>query len=174
MDISVGIIIVSDRAAQGLREDKSLPVFKRVLSNRTFEIVRTAIIPDDAEAIRSTLRSFIDDGLSLILTSGGTGCAVRDITPDITKEFIEKATPGVDEAIRAFSGTKTGFAMYSRGVSGISGKSFILNLPGSPKAVSEIMEFLLPTIDHPLRLLAGDITDCSTEIPSDNKAGRSG
>jgi molybdenum cofactor synthesis domain-containing protein len=174
MHFSVGIIIVSDRAADGQREDKSLPVFQHVLSNSAFEIVRTAIIPDDSEAIRSTLRSFIGDGLSLILTSGGTGCAVRDITPDITKEFIGKATPGVDEAIRAFSGAKTGFAMYSRGASGVADRSFIVNLPGSPKAVSEIMEFLLPTIDHPLRLMAGDISDCSTEIPSDNKQGRSG
>jgi len=163
MSYSVGIIIISDRASRGEREDGCLPVFKETLDNR-FEISESAIISDDPKNINTALQDFISKGYSLIFTSGGTGCAPRDNTPEVTKKIIERFTPGVDEAIRTFSTTKSAYAIYSRAVSGIAKNSFIVNLPGSPKAVKEIVAFLLPTIEHPLRLVANLVKDCQKEL----------
>ncbi|HDL01462.1 MAG TPA: MogA/MoaB family molybdenum cofactor biosynthesis protein, partial [candidate division Zixibacteria bacterium] len=146
MPYSVGIIIISDRASRGEREDGCLPVFKQTLDSR-FEIVESVIVSDDPKNIETALQRFIAKGYNLIFTSGGTGCAARDNTPEVTQKIIERFTPGVDEAIRAFSTTKSTYAIYSRAVSGIAENSFIVNLPGSPKAVKEIVEFLLSTIE---------------------------
>ncbi len=99
--------------------------------------------------------------LDLLLTSGGTGCGPRDNTPEVTRQFIKRPTPGIDEAIRRFSTDKSPNALYSRAVSGIGGNTLIINLPGSPTAVKEILQFLLPTISHPLDLLRGRLTDCA-------------
>ncbi len=163
MPYSVGIIIISDRASRGEREDGCLPVFKETLDDR-FEIVESKIVSDDPVNIESAIKEFIAKEYSLIFTSGGTGCAPRDNTPEVTQNIIERFTPGVDEAIRTFSVTKSAYAIYSRAVSGISKNSFIVNLPGSPKAVKEIVEFLLPTIEHPLRLVANLVKDCQKEL----------
>ena len=163
MPYSVGIIIISDRASRGEREDGCLPVFKEALDDR-FEIIDSKIVSDDPEKIESALNEFINKGYSLIFTSGGTGCAPRDNTPEVTKRLIDRFTPGVDEAIRIFSVTKSAYAIYSRALSGITKNSFIVNLPGSPKAVKEIVEFLLPTIEHPLRLVANLVKDCQKEL----------
>ncbi len=163
MPYSVGIIIISDRASRGEREDGCIPVFKETLDNR-FEISETAIVSDDPKNIESALQEFINKQYNLIFTSGGTGCAPRDNTPEVTSNLIERFTPGVDEAIRRFSTTKSAYAIYSRAVSGIAKNSFIVNLPGSPKAVKEIVEFLLPTIEHPLRLIANLVKDCQKEL----------
>ena len=163
MSYSVGIIIISDRASRGERQDGCLPVFKQTLDNR-FEIVESVIVSDDPKNIETALQNFIAKDYNLIFTSGGTGCAKRDNTPEVTCKLIERFTPGVDEAIRAFSTTKSAYAIYSRAVSGIAKKSFIVNLPGSPKAVKEIVEFLLPTIEHPLRLIANLVKDCQKEL----------
>jgi len=162
MPHSVGILICSDRAAEGTRKDGCLPVFRELLNTERFTIVSSRIVPDDPPEIRETLEDFINQKLQLIFTSGGTGCAPRDFTPDVTISLIEKTTPGVDEAIRAYSRQHAPNAIYSRAVSGIAGGSFIVNLPGSPKAVAEILRFLLPTIEHPLKLIAGGVTDCNT------------
>lgn len=159
----VGVIIVSDRAFSGEREDASLPVFEELLQDSSYSIVKTEIVPDESIVVGAALERFIEAGMELIFTSGGTGCAVRDITPEATLPLLDKPTPGLDEAIRRFSTDKSPFAVYSRAVSGVAGRSFIVNLPGSPTAVREILEFLLPTIEHPLGLLAGKITDCAAE-----------
>lgn len=161
MPHSVGILICSDRCAAGTREDGCLPVFRSQLEPERFDIVTTRIVPDDPALIREALEDFINQKLRLIFTSGGTGCAPRDYTPDVTMTLLDKPTPGVDEAIRTFSLQHSPNAIYSRAVSGVAGDSFIVNLPGSPKAVAEILGFLLPTIEHPLRLIAGSIADCS-------------
>lgn len=164
---SVGIIIVSDRAASGEREDECLPAFETALADSGFVIEHSIITSDDKSELSKAIESFINKGLDLIFTSGGTGCAPRDNTPEVTSEFIDKATVGLDEVIREFSRSKTRFATYSRGISGVAKNSFIVNLPGSPKAVTEIVEFLLTSIEHPLRLIAKQIKDCTIEIAND-------
>ncbi len=164
MKYKVGILIVSDRAASGERADGCLPVFKKWLNNSLFEIVLTEIVSDTPVEIEQALKEFIAKNMQLVLTSGGTGCAPRDNTPEVTANLIERPPPGVDEALRRYSAEKAKFAMYSRAVSGIVGSTFIINLPGSPKAVGELMEFLLPTFEHPLKLLASRVADCAEEI----------
>ena len=159
----VGIIILSDRASSGEREDGCLPVFRELLNPPVFTISETIIASDDPIMIRQSLETFIAKQYALIITSGGTGCGPRDNTPEVTSALIDKPTPGVDEAIRRFSETKSKFAIYSRALSGMAGKSFILSLPGSPRAVREILEYLLPTITHPLKLAAAEVNDCDTK-----------
>jgi len=135
-------------------------VFRRHLDDNRFRLVDTAVVSDDIEAIQLVLRKMIDKKYSLVFTTGGTGCSPRDNTPEATTPFIERPTPGIDEAIRTFSARKSPHAAYSRGVSGIGGKSLVINLPGSPKAVGEILSFLKPTLAHPLRLISGEKVDC--------------
>ncbi len=168
MKFSVGIIIVSDRAASGKREDECLPVFRELIDTDLFTIVDSVIIPDEKTAIQTSLQQFIDNNYALIYTSGGTGCGPRDITPDVTRPFLDKPTPGLDEAIRGFSVRKSRYAVFSRAVSGVAGTSFIVNLPGSPKAVREILEYLNPIIIHPVKLIAGQIADCVKETATDD------
>lgn len=163
MSYSVAIIIISDRAASGERKDECLPAFKTVLQNTEFEIAHTAIVSDTPAEIKQALQAAIKSGVQLLFTSGGTGCAARDNAPEVTAELLERPTPGVAEALRRFSATRARFAMYSRGVSGIVGSTFIINLPGAPQAVRELVEFLLPTLEHPLKLLANQINDCASE-----------
>ncbi|MBU8933511.1 MAG: MogA/MoaB family molybdenum cofactor biosynthesis protein [candidate division Zixibacteria bacterium] len=160
----VGIIIVSDRAASGEREDTCIPVFRDHLNDDQFSLVHTAVVPDDIKAVQLVLREMIDKEYSLVFTAGGTGCSPRDRTPEATTPFLERRTPGIDEAIRSFSAQKSPHAAYSRGISGIGRKSLIINLPGSPKAVGEILSFLKPTLGHPLRLISGEKIDCATEL----------
>lgn len=171
MPYSVAVIIVSDRAADGTRPDACLPVIKELFSGSPFEIIEEAIVSDDPDDIDSALQKMLAGAYNLILTSGGTGCAGRDNTPDVTKRFLTKPTPGLDEAIRAFSQKKARMAVFSRAVSGVAGKSFIVNLPGSPKAVREIMQFILPLIEHPIKLMAGQIADCIEELKGTDEGG---
>lgn len=160
----VGVIIVSDRASSGEREDGCLPVFDEVCDGTDLHIVDRRIVSDDPDRIKEAIESLQKAGRALILTSGGTGCSDRDNTPEVSRQIIEKFTPGIDEAIRSFSARQAPFAIFSRGVSGIVGRSLLINLPGSPKAVREVMQFLLPIINHPLKLLANQINDCQEEI----------
>lgn len=161
---TVGVIVLSDRAFRGERLDECLPAFQEVLSGTEFEIVDSTIVDDEPESIRKALIQFIESKFQLIFTTGGTGCGQRDNTPEVTGKIVEKPTPGIDEAIRAFSHTKSSYAIYSRGVSGIAGRTLIINLPGSPQAVKEIVTFLLPTLHHPLNLIAGILADCNEDV----------
>ncbi len=163
MSFQVGIIILSDRAFSGEREDGCIPVFRELLTEPDYEIAEAVIIPDDPAMIKNMLEAFIAKDYALIITSGGTGCSRRDNTPEVTAKLLDKPTPGVDEAIRRFSETKSKYAIYSRAVSGLANRSFLLNLPGSPRAVREIIEFILPTLNHPLKLVAGEVNDCNNE-----------
>lgn len=163
MNYSVAVIIVSDRAATGVRKDKCLPVFEEQLSRHGLTLQESFIVSDDSDQILAALNQCIDAPYDLILTAGGTGCAPRDNTPEVTSRILDKPTPGVDEAIRRFSESKSPHAIFSRAVSGVAGKSYIVNLPGSPKAVGEILEFLLPRLKHPLGLISRSIIDCATE-----------
>jgi molybdopterin adenylyltransferase len=147
MSFTVGVIIMSDRAFDGRREDGCIPVFEELLGGPDFEIAATTIVNDDSELIDKALGSYIADGHNLIFTSGGTGCGLRDNTPEVTARLIDRPTPGIDEAIRRFSESKSMFAIYSRSVSGFAVNSLVINLPGSPRAVREVLEFLLPKVD---------------------------
>jgi molybdenum cofactor synthesis domain-containing protein len=168
MAYSVAVLIVSDRAASGEREDRCLPAFRSALSGTAFDLVQTAVTSDDPALIRAALRDMLSREPDLLVTCGGTGCGPRDNTPDVTRELLDRPTPGVNDAIRDFSREKSKFAMYSRAASGVVGKTFVLNLPGSPAAVAEILDFILLTIEHPLGLISGRIKDCEQEARSDD------
>lgn len=152
---TAGILTVSDRAARGDYQDKSGPLIEKILNDRTtLSVLRRATVSDDAETISSTLVSWSEEGLSLILTTGGTGFAPRDVTPEATRAVIERDAPGIAEAMRQESLKVTAHAMLSRAVAGMRGKTLIVNLPGSPKAVKENLDVFLPVLPHALELLA--------------------
>lgn len=153
---AVGILTISDRGAAGDYEDRSGPLLRELITARTgWQVGRQEIIPDDLETIAATLRDWCAEGLDLILTTGGTGFAPRDVTPEATRTVLEREAPGIAEALRAESLKVTRHAMLSRGVAGIRGRTLIINLPGNPNAIRENMDVLLPVLPHALELLAG-------------------
>jgi len=151
----IGILTISDRGTSGAYEDRSGLLIAQIVGSRTeWEVSHQAIIPDEFPAIADTLREWCRQGDNLILTSGGTGFSPRDITPEATRSVIEREAPGIAEALRAESLKITRHAMLSRAVAGIRGRTLIINLPGSPKAVRENLDVLLPVLPHALALLA--------------------
>jgi molybdenum cofactor synthesis domain-containing protein len=154
MEVRVGILTVSDRAVSGKYEDKSGPLIAEILSQRSAWLIsRQAIVPDEINEIVSIITNWCQEGLDLILTTGGTGFAPRDVTPEATLKVIEKQTPGITEAMRQESLKITPHAMLSRAVAGIRQGTLIINLPGSPKAVKENLNVLMPVLPHALELL---------------------
>ncbi|MCB9418466.1 MAG: molybdopterin adenylyltransferase [Ardenticatenaceae bacterium] len=152
--MKIGVLTISDRGSRGEYEDRSGPLIVSIIELRTpWPVTHQAIIPDEMDAIVNTLIAWADEGVNLILTSGGTGFAPRDITPEATCRVIERETPGISEALRAESLKITKHAMLSRAVAGIRGQTLIINLPGSPKAVRENLDVLLPVLPHALELL---------------------
>ncbi|HIP71411.1 MAG TPA: molybdopterin adenylyltransferase [Anaerolineae bacterium] len=152
--MNIGILTISDRGARGEYEDRSGPLIAQIMADKTpWPVTHQAIVPDELETIAATLIQWCDAGVNLILTSGGTGFAPRDSTPEATKQVIERETPGIAEAMRAESLKITRHAMLSRAVAGIRGQTLIINLPGSPKAVRENLEALLPVLPHALELI---------------------
>jgi molybdopterin adenylyltransferase len=152
----IGILTISDRASAGLYEDKSGLLLEELILGRTaWQVSCRETVPDEREAISSILVAWADDGLNLVLTTGGTGFGPRDVTPEATLEVVERLAPGIAEALRAESLKVTRHAMLSRGVAGIRDRTLIINMPGSPKAVRENLEMLLPVLPHALDLLAG-------------------
>lgn len=160
--IQVGIITCSDSSFLGQRKDLSGPKIKEILQKEEYEIKEMVIIPDEMDTIKKTLLRLVDQReLDLIITTGGTGCTERDVTPEATLEVINKNVPGISEAIRLASLSITPHAMLSRGVSGIRKNTLIINLPGSPKAVKESMDVILPCLPHAIGLLRGTINNCA-------------
>ena len=153
--ISIGVLTISDSGAKGAREDTSGERIRAMVTQLSEAVLSAgAIIPDEREQIEATLREWSDEKqVNLILTTGGTGLAPRDVTPEATKAVIEREAPGIAEAMRAFSLQQTPFGMLSRGVAGTRGHTLIINLPGSPKAVQECLECILPVLPHAVNML---------------------
>lgn len=159
----IGIITVSDKGAAGEREDTAAKEIEKVVS-KIGNIERYTIIPDEIEEIKAALIKFIDEyELDLILTTGGTGFSKRDNTPEATSMVIERNAPGISEFMRMKSMSITKNAMLSRGVSGIRKNSLIINLPGSPSAAKECLEFIIDSIPHGLEILKGTAKECAKE-----------
>lgn len=160
--IHAGVLTISDKGSQGLRSDESGRQVTAMLEKRGYAVSKHGIIPDEAETIARTLKSWVDDeGLALIITSGGTGLTPRDVTPQATLDVIDYEIPGMAEAMRSESLKKTPHAMLSRAVVGVRNQSLIINLPGSPRGAAENLEVVLPALDHALAKLAGDPSDCA-------------
>ena len=158
------IITLSDSGYRGEREDKSGPVIREILEKEGYEITFTELLPDDRAMIAGKLQEIADSGSTdLILTTGGTGFSQRDVTPEATEEVIERRVPGIPEAMRAYSMTITKRAMLSRATAGIRGTTLIINLPGSPKAVRESLEYIIGALDHGLEILSGEASDCAAK-----------
>ncbi len=159
MSHKVALIVLSDRAASGTRADGCLPVMKERLA-AGYEIVRELVLPDDPGALQAELIELADsEAASLILTSGGTGLAPRDRTPQATAAVLDYEVPGIAEAIRSAALPKVPTAMLSRAVAGVRHRTLIVNLPGSPKAVAESLDVVLNVLPHALDLLGDRVSD---------------
>jgi len=158
------VITLSDRCSRGEREDAAGPAIVRRLTAAGYEVAETLLLPDDGELLKSHLIRLADQRqVDLILTTGGTGFAERDVTPEATLAVATRSAPGIAEAMRAHSLAVTPRAMLSRGVSVIRHRTLIINLPGSPKACNECLDCVMDTLPHALELLRGGVTDCAAD-----------
>ena len=160
--IQAAIITMSDSRSQSTEKvDESGAVIKEILEANDYAVVHYELISDDFEGIKNSLIRVCDQNISLVLTTGGTGLSKRDNTPEATKAVNEKEFQGISEAMRYHSLQITPRAMLSRGVSGIRQNSLIINLPGSPKAVRENLEYIIPSLRHGLEILRGEASNCA-------------
>lgn len=156
------IVCMSDKGARGEREDLSTKVIEKIVTEKGYKVVKKILIPDEYELIKETLKNICDNNeADLILTTGGTGFAKRDVTPEATLEIVDKIVPGIPEAIRAYSMSITKRAMLSRAAAGIRKSTLIINMPGSPKAVDESLSFIIDSLSHGLEILVGSASDCA-------------
>ncbi len=157
----IGILTISDRCSKGMREDKSGEAIQGMVAGLNAEVIRYDIVPDEKEIIAQKLIEMVDvGGCHLVLTTGGTGCSPRDITPEATSMVIERDVPGLAEAMRLASLKITPHAMLSRAIAGIRKQCLIVNLPGSPKGATECLDVIMPALPHGLSVLRGDVSDC--------------
>ncbi len=153
----IAVLTISDRSAQGEREDRSGPLIQEIALQQGWEVIAAGIIADEQIKIEERLASWCDSGeIDLVLTTGGTGFSRRDRTPEATRKVVERLAPGLTEAMRARSMSKTPHAMLSRAVAGIRKSTLIVNLPGSPKAVEENLTVIIPALPHAIQLLRED------------------
>ena len=157
MTIRFGILTLSDRSSRGQRVDSSGPALALLIQTHGWSVVKQLILPDEESAIRGILSEWADGGeLDVILTTGGTGFAMRDVTPEATRAVIQREAPGLAETMRAESLRKTPHAMLSRAIAGIRARTLIINLPGSPKGAVENLETIFPVLPHAVQLLQDD------------------
>lgn len=160
------VVTVSDRSFRGERPDEGGPLVVKLLEEGGYDVVKTAVVPDEQEQIEAVLRDIADAGeVQLLVTTGGTGFAPRDVTPEATLAVCQRMTPGIPEAMRQASMQVTSRAMLSRAQAGIRGGTLIVNLPGSPRAAKENLEAVLPTLAHGLEMLSGRPADCARLSP---------
>jgi molybdenum cofactor synthesis domain-containing protein len=154
--VRVAVLTISDSGSKGEREDTSGDVISEIAAREGYRQVFREIVPDEKELIAARLREWCDGGeVDLVLTTGGTGLGLRDVTPEATAEVIDIAVPGITEAIRVETLKKTPFAMLSRSIAGVRSGCLILNLPGSPKGVRECLEVAVPVLPHGLAMIEG-------------------
>lgn len=158
--LNFGILTISDKGWRGQRYDESGKTIRDRLSSLDSRIVKYEVIPDEKDVIASKLTEWTDEGnVDVIITTGGTGLGPRDVTPEATLAVVDRIVPGLTETMRAETFSKTPFAILSRAVAGIRGRCLIVNLPGSPKAVWECLEVVLPVIPHAVEIIKGEVTE---------------
>ena len=159
---TVGIITSSDKGYRGEREDKSGQVIEEIVSQNGFIVIKKVVLPDEKDLLEKEMINMCDNlNVNLLLTTGGTGFSKRDITPEATKSVIEREALGIVEAIRFYSLQITKRAMLSRATSGIRQNTLIINLPGSPKACKEALDFVLDDVKHGIEILLGEAKECA-------------
>lgn len=159
---TVGIITSSDKGYRGEREDKSGQVIEEIVSQNGFKVIKKVVLPDEKDLLEKEMINMCDNlNVNLLLTTGGTGFSKRDITPEATKSVIEREALGIVEAIRFYSLQITKRAMLSRATSGIRQNILIINLPGSPKACKEALDFVLDDVKHGIEILLGEAKECA-------------
>ncbi|MFC1904028.1 molybdenum cofactor biosynthesis protein B [Chloroflexota bacterium] len=160
--LNVGILTISDKGAQGQRPDKSGEIIRNSFSPSDGQIIKYEVVPDEMDVISRKLSEWADVGnVDVIITTGGTGLSQRDVTPEATLSIMDKVVPGFTEAMRIKTLDKTPMAMLSRATAGVRGKCLIINLPGSPRAVEECLEVILPVIPHAVEIIKGEVTEHS-------------
>ena len=158
--LNFGILTISDKGWRGQRYDESGKTIRDRLSSLDSRVVSYEVVPDEKDVIASKLSEWADEGgVDVILTTGGTGLGPRDVTPEATLAVVDRVVPGLTEAMRAETFSKTPFAILSRAVAGIRGRCLVVNLPGSPKAVRECLEVVLPVIPHAVEIIKGEVTE---------------
>lgn len=158
------VITSSDSGYEGKREDLSGPLICEILKANGYEVVHTILLPDERKMLADEMARIADEGIAdLVLTTGGTGFSPRDCMPEATMDIAERMVPGIPEAMRYYSLTITPRAMLSRAAACIRKKTLIINLPGSPKAVRESLEYILPSLMHGLEIMTGDATNCGSK-----------
>ena len=159
---TVGMITSSDKGYRGEREDKSGQVIEEIVSQNGFKVIKKVVLPDEKDLLEKEMINMCDNlNVNLLLTTGGTGFSKRDITPEATKSVIEREALGIVEAIRFYSLQITKRAMLSRATSGIRQNTLIINLPGSPKACKEALDFVLDDVKHGIEILLGEAKECA-------------
>lgn len=156
------ILTASDKGSRGEREDLSGPAIQEMIEPEGYTVTEYKIVPDDQETLETEMKRIADEGIAdIIFTTGGTGFSMRDVTPEATIAVSDRLVPGIPEAMRAYSMTITNKAMLSRAAAGIRKETLIVNMPGSPKAVKESLEFILPPLRHGLEILLGEASECA-------------
>ncbi|MEJ2746149.1 MAG: MogA/MoaB family molybdenum cofactor biosynthesis protein [bacterium] len=159
--IRIGIVVVSDKAASGLREDGCVEALTKVLPPTNASFAARVIVPDEIGAIQEAVKAMVDgERLDVVLTSGGTGIGPRDVTPEAVDPLIEKSLPGIAEMMRHRGFEATPHAILSRSVAGTRGRSLIISLPGSPRGAAECLSWVWPVIPHALEVLRGEAVEC--------------